>query len=208
MRAGSTPLSGSSRRRETEHATSPSVRALTSFERRFTLHRAGVPWRRRRCSARSRGWNRSTHDLPATALSKRCARRCSPLASQVLVAVCQTLRMPCEAAPRQDVPAARLSSWLTVGRHCSRTATPRPRRICKHALRQLGGCDVTPDELHLLGPATLAAPVMWDETRWDVLSKRYVELARSSGTLSELPVALNSRSWMLLFGESWIRRAR
>ena len=88
-----------------------------------------------------------------------------------------------------------INGWATLFVDGHAAATPD----LQDALRQFSGCDVTPDELHLLGPATLAAPVMWDETQWDVLSKRYVELARSSGTLSELPVALNSRSWMLLF---------
>ena len=34
---------------------------------------------------------------------------------------------------------------------------------------------------------------------WHVLSERHVRLARGVGALSELPVALNSRAFMLLF---------
>ena len=109
--------------------------------------------------------------------------------------VAHAVRGSTSAGPRGSAAELLVDGWAALFADGHTAATPD----LQHALRQLGGCVVTPDELHLLGPATLAAPVMWDETRWDVLSERYVELARSSGTLSELPVALNSRSWMLLF---------
>ena len=43
------------------------------------------------------------------------------------------------------------------------------------------------------------ARYVWDDHSWHVLSDRHVRLARSVGALSELPVALNSRAFMLLF---------
>ena len=51
----------------------------------------------------------------------------------------------------------------------------------------------------MLWLATITAPVVWDDARWDVLSRLHVELARSSGALSELPLALNSRTYIHLF---------
>jgi ATP/maltotriose-dependent transcriptional regulator MalT len=40
---------------------------------------------------------------------------------------------------------------------------------------------------------------VWDDGRWEVLSEFHVELARSTGALSELPLALNSRVYVHLF---------
>jgi DNA-binding CsgD family transcriptional regulator len=47
--------------------------------------------------------------------------------------------------------------------------------------------------------AGIVARHLWDDHSWQVLSDRHVELARSVGALSELPVALNARAFMLLF---------
>ena len=55
------------------------------------------------------------------------------------------------------------------------------------------------DELRWLWLASLAAIVVWDDDSWDRLSDRHVRLARSSGALSEIPLALTSRALMLVF---------
>ena len=55
------------------------------------------------------------------------------------------------------------------------------------------------DELRWRWVVGIVARYVWDDHSWDVLSDRHVELARSVGALSELPVALNSRAFMLLF---------
>jgi ATP/maltotriose-dependent transcriptional regulator MalT len=55
-------------------------------------------------------------------------------------------------------------------------------------------------ELHWLWLACVAAAIrVWDDDRWDALSGRHVQLARDTGTLSELPLALTSRAYALLF---------
>jgi DNA-binding CsgD family transcriptional regulator len=54
------------------------------------------------------------------------------------------------------------------------------------------------DELKWLWLACLAAIVVWDDDAWDTLSDRHVRLARSSGALSEIPLALTSRALMLV----------
>ncbi|HTU07425.1 MAG TPA: AAA family ATPase [Trebonia sp.] len=80
---------------------------------------------------------------------------------------------------------------------CEGYATGLP--ILRRALNSFGR-DTSPDEeLRWLWLACVAALHLWDDERWDVLSRRHVELARQSGALSELPLALSSRVYMLLF---------
>src|SRR5262249_21567712 len=40
---------------------------------------------------------------------------------------------------------------------------------------------------------------MWEDDAWSSLSSRYVRLARQTGALSELPLALTSRTFSLIF---------
>ena len=54
-------------------------------------------------------------------------------------------------------------------------------------------------ELRWLWLASIAAIHIWDDQRWDTLSARHVQLARANGALSELPLALSSRVFLLLF---------
>ena len=54
-------------------------------------------------------------------------------------------------------------------------------------------------ELRWLSLAFAAALDMWDDGRWDLLTGKYVRLARDLGALSELPSALGARAFMLLF---------
>jgi DNA-binding CsgD family transcriptional regulator len=64
------------------------------------------------------------------------------------------------------------------------------------------------EDLRVLWLACVSALHLWDDERWDVLSKRHVYLAREAGALSELPIALSSRTYMHLFmGELTAARA-
>jgi DNA-binding CsgD family transcriptional regulator len=54
-------------------------------------------------------------------------------------------------------------------------------------------------ELRWLSLAFAAALDMWDDGRWDLLTGKYVQLARDLGALSELPSSLGARAFMLLF---------
>jgi DNA-binding CsgD family transcriptional regulator len=70
----------------------------------------------------------------------------------------------------------------------------------RRALAAFGVDMSVEEELHWLWPACVAAAIrVWDDDRWDVLSARHVQLARETGALSELPLALTSRAYMLLF---------
>jgi DNA-binding CsgD family transcriptional regulator len=47
--------------------------------------------------------------------------------------------------------------------------------------------------------ASRVAAFLWDDEAWDVLSARFVQLARDAGNLSALPLALTTRTGMHLF---------
>ena len=55
------------------------------------------------------------------------------------------------------------------------------------------------EEPHWLWLACVAASHVWDDERWESLSRRYVQLVRQSGALAELPLALDRRARPLLF---------
>jgi DNA-binding CsgD family transcriptional regulator len=62
------------------------------------------------------------------------------------------------------------------------------------------GHDMSPDEkLRWMWLINLAALHLWDDDHWDPLSGRYLQLARTAGALSELPLALSTRAMMLSF---------
>jgi hypothetical protein len=57
----------------------------------------------------------------------------------------------------------------------------------RQALAAFGRGMSADEELRWLWLTTLAALHLWDDERWDMLSARYVGLARKAGALSELP---------------------
>jgi DNA-binding CsgD family transcriptional regulator len=71
--------------------------------------------------------------------------------------------------------------------------------ILAQALGAFGREMCAAEELRWLSLACIAALQLWDDAKWDVLSRRHVELARKAGALSELPLALNSRAYLQLF---------
>ncbi len=71
--------------------------------------------------------------------------------------------------------------------------------MLRRALATLGDGMSAEEELRWLWPAFVAAVRVWDYDFWDVLSARHVQLARETGALSELPLALTSRAYVLLF---------
>lgn len=70
--------------------------------------------------------------------------------------------------------------------------------ILRRAISAAGPRTSPDDDLRCLWLAGIAALHVWDDQSWDVLSARYVELARAAGALTELPLALSSRAVMLL----------
>jgi len=71
--------------------------------------------------------------------------------------------------------------------------------MLRAALAAFGDGMSAEEELRWLWPAFVAAVRVWDYDYWDLLSARHVQLARETGALSELPLALTSRAYVLLF---------
>ena len=63
----------------------------------------------------------------------------------------------------------------------------------RQALLAFRSQDVPAAGLSCLWLAERAAMAVWDDETWHVLASRHVKLARDSGTLSELPLAVRSR---------------
>jgi DNA-binding CsgD family transcriptional regulator len=55
------------------------------------------------------------------------------------------------------------------------------------------------EDLRWLWLACIAAVNLWDYDRWDTFSNRHLRLTREAGALSELPLALTQRIYVLLF---------
>ena len=104
-----------------------------------------------------------------------------------------------QAAPTASRPRTLadllLDGWATLFADGCAAATPTLRE----ALTRFAGAMPDEEELQLLWLVTITAPVIWHDAQWDVLSRLHVEIARSSGAMSELPLALNSRSYLHLF---------
>jgi DNA-binding CsgD family transcriptional regulator/tetratricopeptide (TPR) repeat protein len=71
--------------------------------------------------------------------------------------------------------------------------------LIRKGLKAFGTGMPVDEELRWHWVAGIMARHVWDDESWHRLSDRHVQLARSVGALSELPVALNSRAFMLLF---------
>jgi DNA-binding CsgD family transcriptional regulator len=104
------------------------------------------------------------------------------------------------AAPRSPQPA-RASDLLLDGLALVITdgyAEGRPTLAkAVHAFR---GDDISPAEgLRWLSLAPRVAAFLWDDESWDVLSARFLQLARDAGALSVLPLALNTRAGVEIY---------
>ena len=111
----------------------------------------------------------------------------------VLAVACAAGTAPSPDSPR--VPDLLLDGTAAMYNRGYATALPPLRK----ALRGFGVGMTTEEELRWLWLATTAAMRMWDDERWEVLTARHIELARNAGALSELPLALTSRAYLLLF---------
>ena len=69
--------------------------------------------------------------------------------------------------------------------------------ILRKALDVFGTGMSVEEQLRWYWVAGIVAGHVWDDDRWQLLSDRHVQLARDVGALSELPMALNARAFML-----------
>jgi DNA-binding CsgD family transcriptional regulator len=136
--------------------------------------------------------SRATY-LHAVSAAIFAGRLASPGGDLVTVARAVSAAPPPRHAPRApDL----LLDGTAAGIHIGYAAGVPPLR---KALIEFGA-DTSPEEtLCWMWLATTAAIRLWDDDRWDLLSTRYVQLARETGALSELPLALTARAYLLLF---------
>ncbi|MEU4286950.1 AAA family ATPase [Kribbella sp. NPDC026596] len=71
--------------------------------------------------------------------------------------------------------------------------------LLRRAVTSFGEGMSAAEELRWSWLACVAALHLWADECWDGLSARYLELARTTGALSELPLALSMRAYLLLF---------
>src|SRR6185312_14091342 len=58
------------------------------------------------------------------------------------------------------------------------------------------------EQMRWMWLATIASVQLWDDERWEVLSERHIRIARRTGALGDLPLALTQRIYLhLLAGE-------
>ncbi|MER7245552.1 AAA family ATPase [Kribbella sp. NPDC000426] len=98
-------------------------------------------------------------------------------------------------APKPDVPDLLLDGIAATYNQDYAAAAPTLRQ----ALQEVSDGTPAEAELRWLWLASTTALRLWDEKSWDVLSARHLELARTVGALSDLPLALTSRAYFLLF---------
>src|SRR5580658_6333188 len=114
------------------------------------------------------------------------AGRLSPAVGDVARAV-RTAPPPPSPARAPDLLLDGLALLVTDG---YAAGTP----ALKRALLAFRGQDISAqEELSWLWLAARAAMAVWDDETWHILAGRYVKLARDTGALSELPLAIRSR---------------
>jgi DNA-binding CsgD family transcriptional regulator len=102
---------------------------------------------------------------------------------------------PAAVALTSDILREGLAAYFLDG---NAAALPMLRRAIDSARRDTS----KDDQLSSLWQVGVAALHVWDDESWEVLSTRHVELARATGALTELPLALSSRAVMhVLAGE-------
>ena len=125
--------------------------------------------------------------------------RCSQAAWQVRAEGRRRWQQAARAAPRPSHPprapdllldglAANFSEGYAAG-------LPLLRRALSAFDRETSA----EEDLRWLWLACIAAVHLWDYDRWDTFSSRHVRLTREAGALSELPLALIQRAYVLLF---------
>jgi DNA-binding CsgD family transcriptional regulator len=93
------------------------------------------------------------------------------------------------------VPDLLLDGLATLFTDGYRPAVPILRRA-----QSAFGIDMSvAEQLRWLWLATVSSVVLWEDGRWETLSARHVQLARETGALGELPLALSQHAYVNLF---------
>ncbi len=138
------------------------------------------------------GLARTTY-LDAMAAAIFAGRLASPGGSTIEVARIAAAAPPPSNRPRPpDLLLDGLTALFTQG---YAAALPLLRQAVA-AAEQSTSAD---EEPHWLWLACVMASQVWDDERWELLSRRYIQLVRRLGALVELPLALDRRIRPLLF---------
>jgi DNA-binding CsgD family transcriptional regulator len=131
--------------------------------------------------------------LEAVAAAMFAGRLASPAGSIMEVARAAGAAPPPRHAPRP--PDLLLDGLAVYYTHGYAPALP----LLRQALAAAGTGTGADEEPHWLWLACVAAYHVWDDERWELLSRRYIRLVRQAGALTELPLALDRRARPLLF---------
>jgi DNA-binding CsgD family transcriptional regulator len=97
-------------------------------------------------------------------------------------------------APR--APDVLLDGLATLFSESYETAVP----VLRQADRAFDAAGMSaPEQLRWKWLATVSSLHLWDDTRWELLAERHVQLARETGALGDLPFALTQRVYVHLF---------
>jgi DNA-binding CsgD family transcriptional regulator len=137
---------------------------------------------------------------------------CSPLAASPIARLALgggvlEVASDVEAAP-PPTSAPRASDFLLDGlvAHYTRGyAAGLP--FLRKALDVFGTDVPVEDKLRWYWVADVVAQHVWDDDRWQLLTDQHVQLARDVGALSELPMALSARGFILLFAGELVEAA-
>jgi DNA-binding CsgD family transcriptional regulator len=161
----------------------------------------------------------STHGSDAPAMLLEAARRLEPLSPtladetylEALSAAMFAGRLAAPGASALDValdakaarrphalrgPELLLDGLATFFCESYEAAVPILRRAQKAF--DVGGLPVS-EQLRWKWLATVSAVHLWDDAGWEAISERHVQIARETGALGELPLALSQRVYAHLF---------
>ena len=131
--------------------------------------------------------------LDAVAAAIYAGRLASPGASTMEVARVAAAAPPPPHRPRP--PDLLLDGLTTLFTRGYTAALP----LLRQAVAAAEESTSADEEPHWLWLACVMASHVWDDERWELLSRRYIQLVRQLGALSELPLALDRRIRPLLF---------
>jgi DNA-binding CsgD family transcriptional regulator len=146
-----------------------------------------------RLKASDPGLARETY-LDALSAAIFAGRLATPGSGILEVALAASGAPPAQAPPR----VADLLLDGLVAHYCDGYSAGVP--LLRQALAAFQADLPAGEQMHWLWLACVAGAFrVWDDERLDALSARHVQLTRDTGALSELPLALTSRAYMLLF---------
>ena len=105
-----------------------------------------------------------------------------------------------KAAPRPPVLARSRVVARRTRDACSATSYEAAVPILRRAQSAFDAGDLPASEqLRWKWLATVSSVHLWDDARWEAISERHVQIARETGALGELPLALSQRVYAHLF---------